>query len=97
MFSKANDVCKNDKDIMINENKSFDWALTNAGDYALEYTLWVYLDRLPNTKVTRTARKYLMGTMFKVNEAVFNASVIAGVDLSTPDLVTAQVTQAAHP
>ena len=50
-----------------------------------------------STKVTSTVRRHLMGTMFKVNEAVFKASVIEGVDLSTPDLVTAQITQSAHP
>jgi len=97
MFSKAFEACKDNENIKINQNKSFDWALTNAGDYALEYTLWIYLDRIPNTKVTSTVRRHLMGTMFKVNEAVFKASVITGVDLSTPDLVTAQITQSAHP
>ena len=97
MFTKANEACKGQDTIKINQNKSFDWALTNAGDYALEYTLWIYLDRIPNTKVTSTVRRHLMGTMFKVNEAVFKASVIEGVDLSTPDLVTAQITKAAHP
>ena len=36
-------------------------------------------------------RKHLMGTMFKVNEAVFTASVHEGVDLSTPDILVAQL------
>ena len=32
-----------------------------------------------------------MGTMFRVNEAVFTASVHEGVDLSTPDILVAQL------
>jgi len=91
MFTKAFNHCKEDDAIMINNNRSFDWAMTNAGDYALEYTLWIYLDRIPNTKVTSTVRKHLMGTMHKVNEAVFAASVMRGIDLSTPDVITAHI------
>ena len=32
-----------------------------------------------------------MGTIYKVNEAVFTASVHEGVDLSTPDILVAQL------
>lgn len=91
MFTRSFEACCENDDIKINRNKPFEWALTNAGDYALEYTLWIYLERIPNTKITATIRKHLMGTMFKVNEAVFTASVIEGIDLSTPDLVQAKV------
>jgi len=56
LFLSAEESCKEDKDIMINENIPFEWALTNAGDYALEYTLWIYLERVPNTKITRSMR-----------------------------------------
>jgi len=92
MFTNSYEACQDDEDIKINKNKPFEWAMTNAGDYALEYTMWAYLDRIPNTKVTSTIRRHLMGTVFKVNEAVFAASVVEGIDLSTPDLVTARVT-----
>ena len=61
--------------------------MTSAGDFALEYTLWFYLDRIPNTKITSTIRRHFMGTLYRVNEAVFTASVEQGVDLSTPDIV----------
>ena len=91
LFSRAFEACTKSDAIRVNPNAPFEWAMTNAGDYALEYTLWIYLDRIPNTKVTATIRKHLMGTMYKVNEAVFAASVIEGVDLSTPDLVSARV------
>lgn len=91
MFTRAYEGCRENDDIKINNSKPFEWAMTNAGDYALEYTLWVYLDRIPNTKVTSTIRRHLMGTLYKVNEAVFTASMAEGIDLSTPDVVTARV------
>ena len=91
MFEEANEICNAADNIHVNANKPFEWAMTNAGDYALEYTLWIYLEKIPNTKVTSTVRKHLMGTMYKVNEAVFTASVHEGVDLSTPDIVVAQL------
>jgi hypothetical protein len=93
VFTSAFDACCADEHVLVNENKPFEWAMTNAGDYALEYTLWVYLERIPNTKVTKTIRKYLMGTLYKINEAVYAASVVEGVDLSTPDLVNVGVNQ----
>ncbi len=92
MFNQAFDICTAKDDIKVNPNKPFEWAMTNAGDYALEYTLWIYLERIPNTKVTATIRRHLMGTMYKINDAVFTASVIEGIDLSTPDQVQAAVT-----
>jgi hypothetical protein len=91
MFTRSYEACQANEDIKINKNKPFEWAMTNAGDYALEYTMWVYLDRIPNTKVTSTIRRHLMGTLYKINDAVFTASVIEAIDLSTPDLVNANV------
>ena len=86
MFTSANEACVEDENIMVNGSKPFDWAMTNAGDFALEYTLWVYLERIPNTKITSTIRKHLMGTIYKVNEAVYDASIAEDIDLSTPDV-----------
>lgn len=86
MFSKAFEYCGEQADIRINTNKPFEWALTSTGDFALEYTLWVYLERIPNTKVTATIRKHLMGTLYKVNEAVYTSSIAEDLDLSTPIL-----------
>lgn len=88
MFEKAFEECSDEKDIKINPKREFEWALTNAGDYALEYTLWVYLERIPNTKVTATIRRHLMGTLYKVNKAIFSSSVAENIDLSTPTLTT---------
>ena len=92
LFEGAEKSCAGNEDIKINESSTFEWALTNAGDYALEYTLWIYLERIPSTKVTSTLRKHLMGTMYKVNEAVYTSSVLENIDLSTPDLIQAKIT-----
>ncbi|MFK8050730.1 MAG: mechanosensitive ion channel domain-containing protein [Halioglobus sp.] len=93
MFENAFEKCSDQKDIKINPKREFEWALTHAGDYALEYTLWVYLERIPNTKVTATIRRHLMGTLYKVNKAIFSSSVAEGIDLSTPTLTTMKLTQ----
>ena len=91
MFTHAFEACKADENIKINDTKPFEWAMTNAGDYALEFTLWIYLERIPNTKITSRLRRHLMGTIYKVNEAVYTASIIENIDLSTPDVISAQV------
>lgn len=93
MFEKAfKRACENDA-IKINDNKSFEWALTEAGDYALEFTLWIYLERIPSTKVTATMRKHFLGTLYKVNELVYRASIEEGIDLATPDLASMTMKQ----
>lgn len=86
VFTQAYEKCCEQADIKINNTRKFEWALTQAGDYALEYTLWIYLERIPNTKVTATIRKHLMGTIYKANEAVFSAAIVDGLDLSSPIL-----------
>jgi len=86
MFSRAFEACCENENIKINKHKPFESALTNTGNYALEYTLWMYLERIPNTKITATIRKHLMRTIYRVNEEVFIASVAEGIDLSTPVL-----------
>ncbi len=93
MFEHVFESCKENKDIKINKATPFEWALTNAGDYALEYTLWIYLERIPSTKITSTLRRHLMGTLFKVNEEVYTASIIENIDLSTPDLLQVKVSK----
>ena len=91
MFTRTFEACKEREDIKINEVKPFEWALTNAGDYALEYTLWIYLERIPNTKITSRLRQHLMGTIYKVNEEVYTASILENIDLSTPDVIQAKI------
>ncbi len=88
MFTRAFEECVNSDAIQINVNKPFEWTITQTGDYALEFTMWFYFARVPNTKVTATARKHLMGTVYKINQAVYHASIFENIDLSTPDLTT---------
>jgi hypothetical protein len=96
MFAKAFAAACEADNVKINPNKDFEWALTNAGDDALEYTLWYYLERIPNTKVTATVRKHLMGTTFKLNELVYDASIDEGIDLSTPRLLDINIARPAE-
>ena len=97
MFTHAFEACIEREDVKINEAKPFEWALTNAGDYALEYTLWIYLERIPNTKITSRLRQHLMGTIYKVNEEVYTASILENIDLSTPDVIQAQISNPPAP
>jgi len=91
LFTQTYESCLDRPEIKVNQKREFEWSLTQTGDFALEYTLWIYLERIPNTKVTATIRKHLMGTIYKVNEAVYSASIIEGVDLSTPVLNSVSV------
>lgn len=97
MFTHAFEACIEREDVKINEAKPFEWALTNAGDYALEYTLWIYLERIPNTKITSRLRQHLMGTIYKVNEEVYTASILEDIDLSTPDVISATISNPPAP
>ena len=84
MFEQAFEACCARPDIKINSNRKFEWLLTRTGDFALEYTLWVYLERIPNTKITATVRRHLMGTLYRVSECVLTASAAENISLSTP-------------
>jgi len=87
LFSTANEMAIEQTDLNIKEESPFEWHLTNTGDYALEYTLFIYLDAIPSTKVTATARKHAVSSLFKVNAIVLEASAITGLELQTPDLL----------
>jgi len=86
MFEEANEKAIEDEEIKINENIPFEWYLHETGDYALEYHLFYYIDGLPNTKVTRTVRGYLLKTPNLLNAEVYSASLKHNIDLSTPVL-----------
>jgi hypothetical protein len=87
MFTSVTEQLDGRENTKINANCEMEWALTNAGDYALQYSLWYYLEALPNTKVTRNIRQHLLATRYMINQLVFEQSLIDGVDLSTPLLV----------
>lgn len=79
---------KKDGAIRVNGKLPFQWHMTSAGDYALEYTLYYHIETLPNTKVTRTIRKYIVASKNFLNEEVYKQSIFYGIDLSTPLLIT---------
>lgn len=87
LFSLANEMAIEKKDLLIKKQKPFEWFLTNAGDYALEYTLFVYLESVPTTKITSVARKHLLSSVYNVNAMVLESSAIVGLELKTPDLL----------
>ena len=84
MFDEVNQISIEKEDIKINEKVAFEWYLNETGDYALRYDLYFYLESLPNTKVTRTVRSFLLKTPNLINEEIYNASVKYDIDLSTP-------------
>jgi hypothetical protein len=86
MFTEANEAAVLCEDVKVNEKVPFEWYLHETGDYALEYELFYYLQALPNTKVTRTVRSYLLKTPNLVNSYVYEASLAHNIDLSTPIL-----------
>lgn len=79
---------KRDGAIKINGQLPFQWHMTAAGDFALEYTLYYHIETLPNTKVTRTIRKYIVASRNFLNEEVYKQSIFYGIDLSTPVLIS---------
>lgn len=88
LFSTANEIAISKKELPIKNKKEFEWHLTNTGDYALEYTLFVYLESVPTTKVTSLARKHLLSSLYTINAIVLEAAATAGLELKTPDLLS---------
>lgn len=87
MFAKVEEECFADENILLNEGIPFELLLDEAGDYALEYHLFFYLDQLPKTKVTRSIRHALIKTPKLVNEKVLLSSYKHGINLSTPMII----------
>jgi hypothetical protein len=88
LFTNANELAKEKKDLPIKKEKHFEWYLTSTGDYALEYTLYVYLEPVPTTKITSLARKHLLSSLYHINNYVLEASSAVGLELKTPKLLT---------
>ena len=87
MFEYAFELVSDNKDAKINHNMPFEVALSQTGDYALTFRLNYYLEALPNTKVTKTIRQYLVRTPNLIQEAVNQAALEYRVSLATPLLV----------
>jgi hypothetical protein len=88
LFTNANELAKEKKDLPIKKEKHFEWYLTSTGDYALEYTLYVYLEPVPTTKITSLARKHLLSSLYHINNYVLEASYAVGLELKTPKLLS---------
>jgi len=87
MFNSAFEVLIESETSQLNPKMPFEVTLINSGDYALTYALNFYLDALPNTKVTKTIRKYLAHTPSLVQDAVNTAAVKYGIVLATPIII----------
>lgn len=87
MFSSAYSVAKEKSELPIKKEREFEWFLTSTGDYALEYTLFIYLEAVPTTKITAIARKHLLSSLFTINQIVLNTAAHTGLELKTPDLL----------
>ena len=88
LFRLTNEMAINKKELPIKRQTPFEWHLTNTGDYALEYTLYIYLEAVPTTKITALARKHLLASLYTINSMVLEASALTGLELKTPDLLS---------
>lgn len=89
-FDEAFVALENREEAKVNRNQPFEVSLSQTGDFALTFTLAFYLEALPNTKVTRTIRQYLVYTPNLVQEEVNRAAVENGLALATPVLIASQ-------
>jgi hypothetical protein len=68
------------------KEEEFSIRVLNTGDYAIEFVMSFYIERIPRTTVTKTVRKYLIDTPLKVNENMLIMAYKHGLDLSTPTI-----------
>lgn len=87
MFLEVQTRAQEEADVKVNPNMDFEWVIANTGDYALEFSLIYYLEALPNTKLTKTVRSHIYKSRNKINSFTYEASVVHGLSLSTPDLI----------
>lgn len=74
-------------DSRLNDKLDHEILLTNTGDFALEYSVYFYLQDLKTSKSTKQARLHLIKTKFLINEKILENSLVNGIDLSTPVLI----------
>ena len=87
MLTEAFSECCDTDDVIINSNAPFEVLLQEAGDFALHYSVSFYINKIKKTKFTNQARE-IFRTKQRVNEIIFEKSILKGVDLSTPILHT---------
>ena len=88
MFKMVAENAKEDEAIHFNPNVDIEWMMTETGDNALEFTLVYFLDTLPKTKLTRNVRKHIVGTRNRLLRLTYEASVVHGIELATPKLIS---------
>tara|TARA_B100000949_G_C14284833_1_gene453662 strand:- start:25 stop:1194 length:1170 start_codon:yes stop_codon:yes gene_type:complete len=76
-----------DSECKVNKNREFEHNITLAGDYAVTVSIFFYIEEVPKTRITRTARQYLAKTPFLVMEQFNKYAAIHDLPLSTPQLV----------
>ena len=86
MFEDAFNQAKG-LDSRLNDKLDHEILLTNTGDFALEYSVYFYLQDLKTSKSTKQARLHLIKTKFLINEKILENSLVNGIDLSTPVLI----------
>ena len=87
MFQTAFDTVAANSDAKINRNMAFESAIIDSGDYAITFGLYYYIDAIPNTRVTKTVRQYLIRTPQLIQEAVNEAAAMYNLQLATPVLI----------
>ena len=85
LFENSFEEIDGDESIMNNVNQKYELFLIEAGDYALRYRVYFYINTPKSTNTTSKARKYL-STKHNINAIIFKHSIIEDVDLSTPSL-----------
>ena len=84
MFTQVQERAYEDDEILVNANVPFTWYIKETGDYAIEFILTYHIASLPETRSTKTIRKYLLATPRLINQLTLEASYKHNVDLSTP-------------
>lgn len=87
MFAEAYALIETNHDAKINRNMPFESAIVESGDFALTFSLHFYIDAIPNTRVTKTVRQYLVRTPQLIQEAVNEAAASHNIALATPVMV----------
>ncbi len=87
MFHEAFELVSANSGAKINRNMPFETAMIDSGDYALRFGLYYYIDAIPNTRVTKTVRQYLIRTPQLIQEAVNESAAAHNIQLATPVLI----------
>lgn len=71
----------------VNEKKPFEWVVSEAGDFALTFRVHFYIAALPETKLTKKIRSYLVQAPADAVRLLYQECAARGLHLATPVLV----------